>query len=78
MNVVCPGAKTRLSTGPEYEVHIADLHRRGLLDEISTQGALDATPPDYVAPMYAYLVSDLAQDVTGAKSSSPQAVSSVS
>ena len=41
-NVVCPGAKTRLSTGPEYEAHITDLHRRGLLDEISTQGALDA------------------------------------
>ncbi len=64
-NVVCPGAKTRLSTGPEYEAHIADLHRRGLLDEISTQGALDVAPPHYVAPMYAYLASDLAKDVTG-------------
>jgi NAD(P)-dependent dehydrogenase (short-subunit alcohol dehydrogenase family) len=64
-NVVCPGAKTRLSTGPEYEAHIATLHRRGLLDEISMQGALDAAPPDYVAPTYAYLASDLAKDVTG-------------
>jgi NAD(P)-dependent dehydrogenase (short-subunit alcohol dehydrogenase family) len=64
-NVVCPGAKTRLSTGPEYEAHIADLHRRGLLDEVSMQGALDAAPPEYVAPTYAYLVSDLAADVTG-------------
>ncbi|PRC46703.1 short-chain dehydrogenase, partial [Mycobacterium sp. ITM-2017-0098] len=64
-NVVCPGAKTRLSTGPEYEEHIAELNRRGLLDEISTQGALDAAPPEYVAPTYAYLVSDLAKDVTG-------------
>ena len=64
-NVVCPGAKTRLSTGLEYEVHIADLHRRGLLDEISMQGALDAAPPDYVAQMYACAVSDLAKDVTG-------------
>lgn len=64
-NVVCPGAKTRLSTGPEYEAHIAELNRRGLLDEISTQGALDAAPPEYVAPTYAYLVSDLAKDVTG-------------
>ena len=64
-NVVCPGAKTRLSTGPEYEAHIADLNRRGLLDEVSMQGALDAAPPSYVAPTYAYLASDLAEDVTG-------------
>jgi NAD(P)-dependent dehydrogenase (short-subunit alcohol dehydrogenase family) len=64
-NVVCPGAKTRLSTGPDYETHIADLHRRGLLDEVSMQAALDAAPPEYVAPMYAYLASDLAKDVTG-------------
>jgi NAD(P)-dependent dehydrogenase (short-subunit alcohol dehydrogenase family) len=64
-NVVCPGAKTRLSTGPEYEAHIAELNRRGLLDEISMQGALDAAPPEYVAPTYAYLVSDHAKDMTG-------------
>jgi len=64
-NVVCPGAKTRLSTGPEYEAHIVDLSRRGLLDEFSTKVALDAPPPEYVAPTYAYLVSDLAKDVTG-------------
>jgi NAD(P)-dependent dehydrogenase (short-subunit alcohol dehydrogenase family) len=64
-NVVCPGAKTRLSTGPEYEAHIAALNSRGLLDDVSMQGALDAAPPEYAAPTYAYLVSDLAADVTG-------------
>jgi NAD(P)-dependent dehydrogenase (short-subunit alcohol dehydrogenase family) len=64
-NVVCPGAKTRLSTGPEYEAHIVELNRRGLLDEVSTQAALDAPPPAYVAPTYAYLAGDLAKDVTG-------------
>jgi NAD(P)-dependent dehydrogenase (short-subunit alcohol dehydrogenase family) len=64
-NVVCPGARTRLSTGSEYESHIAELNRRGLLDDVSMQGALDASPPEYVAPTYAYLVSDLAKDVTG-------------
>lgn len=64
-NVVCPGAKTRLSTGPEYEAHIVELNRRGLLDDLSMQGALDAAPPTYVAPMYGYLASDLAKDVTG-------------
>ncbi|ULE35673.1 SDR family oxidoreductase [Mycobacterium sp. IDR2000157661] len=64
-NVVCPGAKTRLSTGIDYEAHIVDLHRRGLLDDVSMQGALDAAPPEYVAPTYAYLVSDEARDITG-------------
>jgi NAD(P)-dependent dehydrogenase (short-subunit alcohol dehydrogenase family) len=64
-NVVCPGAKTRLSTGPDYEAHIVGLNRRGLLDEVSTQAALDAPPSEYVAPTYAYLASDLAKDVTG-------------
>lgn len=64
-NVVCPGAKTRLSTGSEYAAQIADLHRRGLLDEVSMKGALDAAPPAYAASTYAYLASDLATDVTG-------------
>ncbi len=64
-NVVCPGAKTRLSTGSEYEDHIAELNRRGLLDDVSTQAALDAPPPEYAASTYAYLAGDLAKDVTG-------------
>jgi NAD(P)-dependent dehydrogenase (short-subunit alcohol dehydrogenase family) len=64
-NVVCPGAKTRLSTGPEYEAHITDLNRRGLLDDVSMQGSLNVAPPDYVAPTYVYLASDLAYQVTG-------------
>jgi NAD(P)-dependent dehydrogenase (short-subunit alcohol dehydrogenase family) len=64
-NVVCPGAKTRISTGPDYEDHIADLHRRGLLDDASTRTALDAPPAEYAASIYAYLASDMARDVTG-------------
>jgi NAD(P)-dependent dehydrogenase (short-subunit alcohol dehydrogenase family) len=64
-NVVCPGAKTRLSSGQEYEAHIVELHRRGLLDEVSMRAALDAPPPEYVAPTYAYLASDFAKDITG-------------
>ena len=64
-NVVCPGAKTRLSTGAEYTHQIESLRRRGMLDEVSAQGALDAAPPEYVAPLYAYLVSDLSTRVTG-------------
>lgn len=64
-NVVCPGARTRLSTGSDYEAQITDLNRRGLLDEVSMQGALDAAPPEYAASAYAYLASDSAKDVTG-------------
>lgn len=64
-NVVCPGAKTRLSTGADYERQINELNRRGLLDDAATHGALDVAPPEYVAPLYAYLVSDRARAVTG-------------
>ncbi|WP_019925129.1 SDR family NAD(P)-dependent oxidoreductase [Nocardia sp. BMG111209] len=65
VNVVCPGAKTRLSTGPDYEEHIRALHRRGLLDELTMQGSLDAPPPEYAAALYLYLASDAATAVTG-------------
>jgi NAD(P)-dependent dehydrogenase (short-subunit alcohol dehydrogenase family) len=64
-NVVCPGAKTRLSTGPGYVAHIRELNRRGLLDEVSMQGSLDVAEPDYAAPTYVYLASDLAKHRTG-------------
>jgi NAD(P)-dependent dehydrogenase (short-subunit alcohol dehydrogenase family) len=64
-NVVCPGGKTRMSTGLEYERHIAALNRRGLLDDASAQAALDAPPPEYAAPMYAFLASDHAATITG-------------
>jgi hypothetical protein len=61
----CPGAKTRLSSGPDYEAHINELFRRGMLAEATMRGSLDAAPPEYVAPVYAYIASDLAADVTG-------------
>jgi NAD(P)-dependent dehydrogenase (short-subunit alcohol dehydrogenase family) len=64
-NVVCPGARTRLSTGPQYEEHIADLHRRGLLDDMTMRASLDSAPAAFVAPLYAYLASDLSRGVTG-------------
>jgi len=64
-NVVCPGARTRLSTGPDYVAHITDLNRRGLLDDVSMQGSLEVAPPDYAAPIYVFLGSDLARHLTG-------------
>lgn len=64
-NVVCPGARTRLSSGDGYEQQIRELGRRGMLDELSVAGALDPAGPEYVAPLYTYLVSDLAAGITG-------------
>jgi 3-oxoacyl-[acyl-carrier protein] reductase len=64
-NVVCPGARTRLSTGADYEKHIRDLHSRGLLDAMTMRASLDSAPAEFVAPIYAYLASDLARAVTG-------------
>lgn len=64
-NVVCPGARTRLSAGPAYEQHIAALHRRGLLDGPSARAALDPAPPEYVAPLYAYLAAPMSDGITG-------------
>lgn len=64
-NVVCPGARTRLSSGPGYAAKIRELHRRGLLDELSMRGALDAPPAEYAAQLYLFLAGPRAREVTG-------------
>jgi NAD(P)-dependent dehydrogenase (short-subunit alcohol dehydrogenase family) len=64
-NVVCPGARTRISSGPDYEAQITALHRRGLLDDALLHISLNPPPAAYTAATYAYLASDLATDVTG-------------
>ncbi|NLE78534.1 MAG: SDR family NAD(P)-dependent oxidoreductase [Rhodococcus sp.] len=64
-NVVCPGAKTRLSEGSEYEEHIEDLHKRGMLDDATRHGSLNPAPPEYVAQLYTFLASDRGADITG-------------
>lgn len=64
-NVVCPGATTRLSTGAEYEAQIAELHRRGLLDDLMLAGSQNPGTPEHVAPLYAYLASDLGAHLSG-------------
>ncbi|WP_068161890.1 SDR family NAD(P)-dependent oxidoreductase [Rhodococcus phenolicus] len=64
-NAVCPGARTRLSTGDEYERQIEQLHSRGLLDDVSYRGSLDPAPPEYVARLYAYLADERSEGITG-------------
>ena len=65
VNAVCPGATTRLSTGDDYLEQIDRLHQRGLLDDATRHGSLDPGPPEHVAQLYAFLVSDLAEGITG-------------
>lgn len=65
VNVVMPGARSRLSTGDEYISHIEELHRRGLLDAAIRDAALDPAPAEYVAALYVYLASDRAASTTG-------------
>jgi NAD(P)-dependent dehydrogenase (short-subunit alcohol dehydrogenase family) len=65
VNAVCPGARTRLSTGPGYERKIRDLHERGILTDALRDVSLDPPDPRFAAPIYAFLASDRASGVTG-------------
>lgn len=64
-NAICPGAKTRLSSGPEYEAKIADLEARGVLNEALARGSLNAPSAEGCASLYAFLLSDAARAITG-------------
>lgn len=65
VNVVCPGAKTRLSTGEHFVDHMRDLHSKGVLSDERLQSALNPASPEYVASLYAVLASDHARGTTG-------------
>jgi 3-oxoacyl-[acyl-carrier protein] reductase len=64
-NVVCPGAKTRLSSGAEYEEKIRSLFAKGWLTEARRDAGLRPPPAEYVAPLVVYLASDPAAHITG-------------
>jgi 3-oxoacyl-[acyl-carrier protein] reductase len=65
VNAVCPGARTRLSTGEDYQRQIHELHRRAMIDDLTRDASLKPAPPEYVAPLYVFLASDLAAGITG-------------
>lgn len=65
VNAVCPGGKTRLSTGPGYERRIQDLHARGILTDALRDISLEPPDPRFAAPIYAFLASDRARGITG-------------
>ena len=65
VNAICPGARTRLSEGHEYEQHIDRLHARGLLNDLARKASLNPPDPEYVGPTAVFLVSDLAKGLSG-------------
>lgn len=65
VNVVMPGARTRLSTGEDYHRHIDDLRDRGILDDGTHAAAADPAPAEYVTSAYAYLLSQVSAPLTG-------------
>jgi len=65
VNAICPGARTRLSTGASYEARVQQLHSRGILDDALRDASLAVPEPEHVGPLYVFLASDLARDITG-------------
>ncbi|MGZ8176833.1 SDR family NAD(P)-dependent oxidoreductase [Williamsia sp. SKLECPSW1] len=65
VNVVMPGARTRLSTGEDYHRHIDDLRDRGILDDGLHAAAAAPAPADYVTGVYAHLLSPASAPITG-------------
>ncbi len=64
-NAFCPGAKTRLSTGEEYEEKIRTLYDRGCLTEEQLAGALNPSDPSFLPPLVLYLSTDQAAHING-------------
>jgi NAD(P)-dependent dehydrogenase (short-subunit alcohol dehydrogenase family) len=62
-NCLAPGAATRLHavTRPQFE----RMHASGSISEEDWESYLNTPPPEYVAPIVAWLCTDKASDVTG-------------
>jgi len=64
-NAICPGARTRLSSGPAYDAQISDLEARGLLSPEMAHASRNVAPAEGCASLYAYLLSDAAAGLSG-------------
>ena len=65
VNAVCPGARTRISSGPDYEAQIRSLNARGLLPDALLEVSLGPPPAEHAAPLYVFLASARSESVTG-------------
>ncbi len=65
VNAVCPGARTRLSTGDDYEAHIESLHARGMLNDVVRAASRAPPEPQPLGPLYVLLASDRAHEISG-------------
>jgi len=64
-NAICPGARTRLSSGAEYDEQIARLTSRGLLTPTMAKSSRQVAPPEGCASLYAFLLSDASAQISG-------------
>ena len=64
-NAIAPGARTPMASGAGFEARITKLVAEGTLSPDEADAVLTMPGPEYVAPLYAYLVSDAAAGVTG-------------
>ena len=65
VNAIAPGARTDMSTGDQYETQIWALYERGALTEAMREASLRVAGPEFVAPMYAWLVGPGSVGITG-------------
>jgi NAD(P)-dependent dehydrogenase (short-subunit alcohol dehydrogenase family) len=64
-NAIAPGARTPMASGPGFEARIAKLVAEGTLSAEEADAVLTMPGPEFVAPLYAFLVSDAAEGITG-------------
>jgi 3-oxoacyl-[acyl-carrier protein] reductase len=64
-NAICPGARTRLSSGPDFAAQIEALEARGLLSVEMARASRNVASADGCASLYAFLSSDAATGLSG-------------
>jgi NAD(P)-dependent dehydrogenase (short-subunit alcohol dehydrogenase family) len=64
-NAICPSAATSLATPEQLAARMDELHRRELISDEVYEASKHLTGPEFVASLYAYLLTDAASAITG-------------